>query len=58
MDQISKGKMGMFQWQHCSLISGCNTVWEQARTLAKHLEHSIEWVGIAEEEEEEDRMDV
>jgi hypothetical protein len=27
-----------------SLISGYDTFWEQARTLAKHHEHSIEWI--------------
>jgi hypothetical protein len=27
-----------------SLISGCGTFWEQARTSAKRHEHLIEWI--------------
>jgi hypothetical protein len=27
-----------------SLISGCDTFWEQARTSAKRHEHSIVWI--------------
>jgi hypothetical protein len=44
--KFSKGKM---KWcangsTDLSLISGCDTFWEQARTSAKRHEYSTEWI--------------